>query len=539
MEKDGIKWLTLVGGGLVLLLGFVIWKNFIVPSLGELLVLFQILVACCVAFCIGLMILVLRGRKMDQDSRSGVIPANEDGTLPLVKLKDGTIFVPDQRLPQGMKISLGAGTMKELLKGREDPPLLEAPVQIQPLPRASQGFLDLVSQIGPKRFFIGFDRDGNPVWARGPEELMHLALIGLSQRGKTNILKMLLAIYVLLEYRPVLFDGHGAMTRDVRQFFPSDVYFTAETINAAAARWLVKMDEDIDAYAAGKETSEFEKRVLFTDEWHRIYRKTPNLVTLESMCLAESAKINVLSVIAGQTLPAYMFGEKGGAGRDLFDSKWAVYSALAQCQYLGLREDSIEGFLSEMKRPDAPQQGLVIGTTAAKTPDLYAIPEMSGPVLSEVMRYAGRVPGRTIVDLGNIGNTGERAGTPSPWDDPNWKLPPTLPRRETTPKTVPLETPRDREELAPGLFLLERSERGLLLLLPTGKTHLLTKEQRGEILRWRNSTRKETGSPLALRKIPEKMDRGNWFYPIVSWVVQEVEGPLREPVPSVQAGEKV
>lgn len=450
MQKNWIPVVALILAALLVGIGYFIYKDLIEPSLIEIQFLFQILIAAFAGMLLGLGGLFLRGIYIRQENIKGTIPADKLGHHPLVRMPNGSIYEAAQPWPE--HLSIGAGALREMVKQQEER-IVEAPALLPPpLPRATQSFLDLMPQIGPGRLFLGFDRAGLPVWAAGMEEILHWGMIGRSQRGKTTYERMLLAQYVLLGIRPIIFDGHGSLTEEMKQFFPGDVYWRARDIDPVAASWLVKIDERLERYGEDSRSAQsMEPIAFFSDEWHRFYRLCPNVIELESMCLAESAKVKVWSGVAGQSLPAYMFGQKGSGARDLFETKIVKASSAEQCRLLGFETtDAFKALLEEM---ETGSKELTIISTGAKRPQLLAAPDAPSRVIEEAIRRTN--PGRLVQRSYSFSRDFQEMPEEEPLASATLTVLPPLPMK----KSAPLSLSLSAQERAETVKLLPAEER--------------------------------------------------------------------------------
>lgn len=247
------------------------------------------------------------------------------------------------------------------------------PIDTNDLPRRSPVFAQMQHLITPGKDILGFD--GNQfISADALKQSVNIALIGVPSAGKTVCLTFHVAQAVLRNAIVRGWDLHGDVAADLGDCFNiledvDDIVNDCEWIQAERERRLALRKRaksgDRNALRQWNETREL---FYIVDEFNalmlRLKQRKPDREfvadTLLSL-IAEGRKFKMRCIIAGQTMPAALFGEGGSSARDIINTKYAFQSRENHAQYFGIEQKSIDALLPRISGKDSAGYAILDG----------------------------------------------------------------------------------------------------------------------------------------------------------------------------------
>jgi hypothetical protein len=335
--------------------------------------IFLVLFLCGALYLIGLMVLSLRGRFLNQD-----LIYTKDGRMPAHRLRDGSIEVLIDDHPIADHLTLSGTRERGLL-----PPPVEVKEETDELPKAPP-FDEIAHLIGPgDRILLGFN--GSGALFVHFIDLCSTVVLGKSRRGKTTFL-MFILIQILTKRGEVhIWDGQGALTRSLRRMLPNCAYDTP-TLRASVAH-IKSITQKRLARWIDDETATFPPIVIIADEWDLLTSLCRDVVPLTSDIIKHAAKVNVHVVFSGQNLPADLIG--GSKNRGGIVSRVIFYAEQEVATDVGLKSRKAKGLLDRLEF--APAGYAIIGT-ANLTWQIIAIPNTSHQHIHEAVRELDNFP---------------------------------------------------------------------------------------------------------------------------------------------------
>lgn len=250
---------------------------------------------------------------------------------------------------------------------------LVPPSQQNHLPARSPAFAQMCHLITPQSDILGFDGEGF-VFADALKQSVNIALIGVPGSGKTCCLTFHVAQAVKRQAIVRGWDLHGDVAADLGEYFniledvedivADCVWIQAERERRLAIRKRAKAG-DPDAMRQWKKTREL---FYIVDEFNALIlrlkqRKADRELATDTLLslIAEGRKFKMRCVIAGQTMPASLFGESGSSARDIINTKYAFQSRENHAQYFGIESKAIEELLPAISGRDSVGYAILDG----------------------------------------------------------------------------------------------------------------------------------------------------------------------------------
>ncbi|HET8840790.1 MAG TPA: hypothetical protein VFN35_04950 [Ktedonobacteraceae bacterium] len=229
------------------------------------------------------------------------------------------------------------------------------------LPRRSPPFAQMKHLIPKGVDVLGFD--GRRFICADPfNQSVNMAAIGLPRSGKTTFLTFQVAQAVMRGAEVRGWDIHGDVAKSLGELFHiiedvDEILKDAKGLRKeldrrrALRRRATKQNHD---KAAQKEWAETRELCLIVDEFMALMtrlkvdkskRERQELVSTILLLIAEGAKYKVRLVLAGQTMPASLFGDDGSSARDIISTKYVFLSRDDQARMFGLDPKGIENLL--------------------------------------------------------------------------------------------------------------------------------------------------------------------------------------------------
>lgn len=271
---------------------------------------------------------------------------------------------------QQQEVTKGDATSLEEMEDLAPNPLKRI---VGALPRRSPTFAQMRHLITPQSDILGYD-GRQFVFADSLKQSVNVALIGVPGSGKTSCLTFHTAQAVLRNAIIRGWDLHGDVAADLGDCFNiledvNDIVADCEWIQAERERRLTLRKRakagDRSAIQQWKQTREL---FYIVDEFNalmlRLKQRKPDreLVadTLLSL-IAEGRKFKMRCIIAGQTMPAALFGEGGSSARDIINTKYAFQSRENHAQYFGIESRAIENLLPTISGRDSAGYAILDG----------------------------------------------------------------------------------------------------------------------------------------------------------------------------------
>lgn len=265
-------------------------------------------------------------------------------------------------------------------------PLAATPPAAAPL--ALPGLTDLADVLGTfrpglDRVLLGLGPGGAPL-AVGVKQLCHVALIGATGGGKSNLLRLLLPQLQALGARIVLADPHfapvdpesGEDWRPIAQ----RLHLPPAVLPATIAELLAWLTEELARRLALRRQGQHPGRPLFLafDELPVIVESVPGAIDAISTILREGRKVNLLTVGASQDMLVKTIGGSG-AVRDCYRTAFYVGGdVISASRLLDLPQRQIDD--------GQIQTGLALLRSTATTPaQLVRVPYASNAAIAALL----------------------------------------------------------------------------------------------------------------------------------------------------------
>ncbi len=253
------------------------------------------------------------------------------------------------------------------------------------LPRRSPTFAQMKHLIPAGVDVLGFD--GKRFICADPfSQSVNMAAIGLPRSGKTVCLTFHVAQAVMRGAEIRGWDIHGDVAKSLGSLFHilDDVDEIVEDCKDLRAeldrrRALRKRANNHDK-AAAAEWAETCELFLIVDEFMALVTRLKlqkqdrqELVSTILLTIAEGAKYKVRLMLAGQTMPAALFGDDGSSARDIIATKYAFQSRDEQARMFGIDAKAIETLLPQLRGDDYKGYAVLAGGPLLN-PVLISIP---------------------------------------------------------------------------------------------------------------------------------------------------------------------
>lgn len=270
------------------------------------------------------------------------------------------------------------------------------------LPRRSPTFAEMRHLIVPGRDILGYDGE-QFITADSLTQSVNMAAIGLPRSGKTTLLTFHVAQAVLRNAIVRGWDLHGDVVADLGDVF--HILDDVEDILTDCAG----LDREIKRRAslrkralAGDRTAKqqwTQTRELFyiVDEFLALMTRLKTrkadremVANMVLLLIAEGAKFKMRTILAGQTMPAALFGEGGSSARDIISTKYAFQSRDDQARRFGIESAAIENLLPLITGDDYKGYTILDGASLLKA-KLVSIPWTTVEDIHELIAEQGYV----------------------------------------------------------------------------------------------------------------------------------------------------
>lgn len=177
------------------------------------------------------------------------------------------------------------------------------------------------------RMLLGYGEHG-PVYCQ-LRDLLSVGIVGRPNTGKTTTERFIFAQCVMVGARAIVWDLH----RTVVGSFPGvDAYTSVDTIERSATTVVGELDRRITS-----ENYEATPIMVMVDEYPLLAPNSDVTATAINRIILEGRKVNIFAMIAGQGLPAELFG--GSMVRDALSSRYVLRTTQRTASIAGLEKD--------------------------------------------------------------------------------------------------------------------------------------------------------------------------------------------------------
>jgi len=271
------------------------------------------------------------------------------------------------------------------------------------LPQRSPTFRRMYTLVRSDMDILGYDGK-EFVFADPFKHSLHMGIIGLSNSGKTGCLKFHVACAVMRNAVIRGWDLHGDVVADMGDLFT--IFDDAEDIIADCDNLQAELDrrkalrkrvlkKDPEAIREWENTRELfyivdEFLALMNIKLSRRKADKDKVAQTVLSIIAEGRKFKVRCVIAGQTMPAALFGDGGSSARDTLPTKYIFKSDEDQARYFGLNQKAIDALLPLIVGDDTAGYAVLQGGPLMQ-PRIISIPYTTTEDIREVVSAWGYV----------------------------------------------------------------------------------------------------------------------------------------------------
>ncbi len=217
-------------------------------------------------------------------------------------------------------------------------PLLDSAVAALPstdrlddTPTRVPTFAELVRTWRPSRnqMLLGINRLGNPVYC-GLDDMLSVGIVGRPKTGKTTVLRFVFAQCVLVGAQVIVWDLHRTI---VGSLPGANALTRLEEIDQSAERVMLELERRI-------EQGRYNDRpiMVLVDEFALLAPNSDSATKALNRIILEGRKVNLFSMVAGQGLPASLFG--GSGPRDALSSRYILHTTTRQAMMAGLEKET-------------------------------------------------------------------------------------------------------------------------------------------------------------------------------------------------------
>jgi hypothetical protein len=215
-------------------------------------------------------------------------------------------------------------------------PLLDSAVAALPgtgslQPVRVQTFAEMVRTWKPTRnqMLLGVDRIGQPVYC-GLEDMLSVGIVGRPKTGKTTLLRFVFVQCVMVGAQVIVWDLHRTI---VGSLPGANALTRIEEIDQSAERVMLELERRIEQ---GRYTDR--PIMVLVDEFPLLAPNSESATMALNRIILEGRKVNLFSMVAGQGLPAALFG--GSTPRDALSSRFILHTTTRQAMMAGLEKDT-------------------------------------------------------------------------------------------------------------------------------------------------------------------------------------------------------
>lgn len=215
------------------------------------------------------------------------------------------------------------------------------------------------------QMMLGYSQSG-PVYC-GLEDLLSVGIVGRPKTGKSTILRFIYVQCILVGAQVVVWDLHRTI---VGSLPGANALTRLPEIDASAANISAELDRRLEA-----EEYTAQPIMVLADEFPLLAPNSAAATATLNRIILEGRKVNLFSMVAGQGLPAELFG--GSTPRDALSSRYVLHTTTRAARMAGLEKDSAP-WVIDLKRGYAVVDGPV-------DPQILAIPNTTSEDVKSVL----------------------------------------------------------------------------------------------------------------------------------------------------------
>lgn len=221
------------------------------------------------------------------------------------------------------------------------------------------------------QMMLGYGQSG-PIYC-GLEDLLSVGIVGRPKTGKSTVLRFIFVQCVLVGAQVVVWDLHRTI---VGSLPGANALTRLSDIDASAEQLAAELDRRLEAEAYTDQPI-----MVLADEYPLLAPNSSAATATLNRIILEGRKVNLFSMIAGQGLPAELFG--GSTARDALSSRYVLHTTTRAARMAGLEKDQAP-WVVDLKQGqavvDGPVDAQIISIPNTTADDVKSVLATSGPI---------------------------------------------------------------------------------------------------------------------------------------------------------------